>query len=123
LTPSGFHGAIVAADGDATIKTSVIDLVRNYHWPQGFSGRALRNSFVARWHGRETALTDPAVNPSENERYWSAFSAGDADNAGVFMGEAAGLIHDVAPAAAIIEQMTTQAHGLLSSAGRFAVAD
>jgi len=119
LTPAGFHQAIIGADGDATVKTSVIDLVRNYHWPEGFSGRALRNSFVARWHGRETTLTDPAVNPSENERYWSAFSAGDADNAGVFMGEAAGLIHDIAPAAEIIEQMVTQAHGLLRNAGRF----
>src|SRR3954468_18460289 len=117
LTPSGFHDAIIAADGDATIKTSVIDLVRNYHWPSEFSGRALRNRFVARWHGRENTLTDPAVNPSENERYWRAFSDGDADNAGVFMGEAAGLIHEIAPAAAIIEQMTAQAYGLLSNAG------
>ena len=41
LTPSGFHDAIIAADGDATVKTSVIDLVRNYHWPDEFSGRAL----------------------------------------------------------------------------------
>src|SRR3954466_418664 len=117
LTPHGFHNAILAADGDATIKTRVIDLVRNYHWPHEFSGRALRNGFVTRWHGRESALTDPS-NASENERYWTAFRAGDADNAGVFMGEAAGLIHDIRPAAEIIEQMVAQAHALLSSAGR-----
>jgi nitronate monooxygenase len=119
LTPHGFHDAILAADGDATVKTSVIDLVRNYPWPDEFSGRALKNDFVTRWHGRENALTDASTIASETERYWAAFSAGDADNAGVFMGEAAGLIHDIAPAAEIIERMVAQAHGLLRNAGRF----
>jgi nitronate monooxygenase len=97
----------------------VIDLVRNYHWPSEFSGRALQNGFVTRWHGRENALTDPSNIASENERYWAAFSSGDADNAGVFMGEAAGLIHDIRPAAEIIEQMVAQAHGRLRHAGQF----
>src|SRR3954471_10101605 len=121
LTPPGFHDAIIAADGDATVKTSVIDLVRNYHWPDAFSGRALRNGFVTRWHGREAALTDAATAGSETERYWAAFTSGDADNAGVFMGEAAGLIHDIAPAGQIIEEMVAEAHGLLRNAGQFAV--
>jgi nitronate monooxygenase len=119
LTPLGFHDAIIAADGDATIKTSVIDLVRNYHWPDEFSGRALKNGFVTKWHGRENALTDSASSASETERYWAAFASGDADNAGVFMGEAVGLIHDVQPAARLMEQMVAQAHGLLRNAGRF----
>jgi nitronate monooxygenase len=121
LTPSGFHDAIIAADGDATIKTGVIDLVRNYHWPSDFSGRALRNGFVTRWHGREDALTDPSIGASETERYWAAFTSGDADNAGVFMGEAVGLIHDIQPAADIIEHMVGQAHALLRHAGQFAL--
>src|SRR3954471_1932237 len=119
LTPAGFHGAIIAADGDATVKTKVIDLVRNYHWPDEFSGRALRNGFVTKWHGREHALVDSTVDESETERYWAAFTSGDANNAGVFMGEAAGLIHDVRPAAEIMEAMIAQAHGLLRHAGQF----
>lgn len=123
LTPLGFHDAIVAADGDATIKTSVIDLVRNYHWPSDFSGRALNNGFVAKWHGHEDALTDPSTIASETERYWTAFTSGDAYNAGVFMGEAVGLIHDIRPAGQIIEQMVAQAHELLRHAGRFVLSD
>jgi nitronate monooxygenase len=119
LTPHGFHDAIIAADGDATIKTTVIDLARNYYWPDEFSGRALNNGFVAKWHGRENALTDSSINASETERYWAAFMSGDADNAGVFMGEAVGLIHDIRPAGQIIEAMVAQAHGLLSNASRF----
>jgi hypothetical protein len=35
------------------------------------------------------------------------------------MGEAVGLIHDVRPAAHIIEAMVAQAHGLLRHAGQF----
>jgi nitronate monooxygenase len=119
LTPPGFHDAIIAADGDATVKTRVIDLVRNYHWPDEFSGRALKNSFVTKWHGHENALADSTIHGSETERYWAAFTSGDADNAGVFMGEAAGLIHDVQSAAQIIEQMVAQAHGRLCHAGDF----
>jgi nitronate monooxygenase len=96
------------------------DPVRNYHLPSDFSGRALRNGFVTRWHGLEDVLTASSNIASETEPYWAAFTSGDADNAGVFMGEAAGLIHDIQPAAQILEQMVTQAHGLLHHAGMFA---
>jgi nitronate monooxygenase len=118
-TPKGFHAAIVAADGDATIKTTVIDIVRNYEWPGGeFNIRALRNRFVAAWHGRESELAEPATNAAENERYWRAFHSGDADNAGVLIGEAAGLISDIKPAAVIIDDMVAEAERLLKRGPR-----
>jgi nitronate monooxygenase len=101
----------------------VIDLVRNYHWPNEFSGRALKNSFVGKWHGREKALADASIQGSETERYWTAFTSGDADNAGVFMGEAVGLIHDVQPVAEIIERMVAEAHGRLRHAGQFVLSE
>jgi nitronate monooxygenase len=118
-TPQGFHQAIVAADGDATIKTTVIDIVRNYEWPgEEFSIRALRNRFVTAWHGREGVLAEPATNAAENERYWKAFHSGDADNAGVVMGEAAGLIRDIQPAGRIVMDMVSQAERLLGEGPR-----
>ena len=113
-TPPGFHDAIVAADGDATIKTTVIDIVRNYDWPDPeFSGRALKNRFVNSWHGRESVLAETAINAVEKKSYWHAFRSGDANNTGVFMGEAAGLIRDVRPADRILEEMVMQAERLL----------
>lgn len=114
-TPKGFHDAIVAADGDATIKTTVIDVVRGYDWSSEFSGRALRNPFVTQWHGREGSLAEPQTNATARERYWQAFHSGDADNTGVFMGEAAGLIRDIRPAADILEEMVGQAESLLGA--------
>ncbi|MCC7347609.1 MAG: nitronate monooxygenase, partial [Variibacter sp.] len=84
LTPPRVRAAIVAADGDATVRTHALDAVRNIAWPQGFDGRALKTRFVQEWHGREQALAEPAVNARENARYWQAFHAGDVDNTGVF---------------------------------------
>jgi nitronate monooxygenase len=113
--PPAFRQAIVTADGDSTVRTAVIDIVRKYDWP-GFDGRALRNRFVNSWHGREGELANPATNDDENERYWNAVRSGDADNAGVFAGEAAGLIRDVQPAARIVTDMVAQAERLLGKA-------
>lgn len=110
-----FQQAITAADGDSTIKTTVIDVVRNYEWPgQEFSGRALKNRFVTSWHGREAMLAEAKTNAAENERYWNAFRSGDVDNTGVFVGEAAGLIGDVQSASRILEDMVKQAEHLLA---------
>lgn len=119
LAPDGFRAAIVAADGDATIKTSVIDAVRRLDWPGEFSGRALRTRFVMEWQGREQALAEPATNARESERYWRAFRSGEVDDTGVFVGEAAGLIHDVRPVGRIVEAMVAEAElALTRTAGR-----
>jgi nitronate monooxygenase len=48
---------IVAAEGGQTQRTRVFDVVCNYEWPEGYTGRALRNPFVERWDGREDDLT------------------------------------------------------------------
>ena len=119
VVPASFHEAIIAADGDATIKTTVIDIVRKYEWPGGeFEVRALANRFVDAWHGREALLAEPATNAVENERFWRAFHLGDADNAGVLVGEAAGLIRDVRPAAAILDEIVAEAERLLGEIPR-----
>jgi nitronate monooxygenase len=114
-TPKGFQPAIMAADGDSTIKTTVIDIVRNYDWPGEFNIRALKNHFVSAWHGHESSLREAPTHAVEKERYLSAFNSGDAENAGVIVGEAAGLIREVWSAERILEGMVAQAEGLLRS--------
>jgi nitronate monooxygenase len=68
LTPPGFLDAILAADGDATVKTQVLDVVRNYDWPSGIIGRALNTRFVADWQGPEEALAEPRAQAADAER-------------------------------------------------------
>ena len=62
-------------------------------------------------HGREREL-EKSIDV-EFERFWDAFSAGDADNSGVLMGEVSGIIQDAPPAAQIIRKMIAQASALL----------
>ena len=115
--PEGFRRAIIAADGDATMKSRSVDVARKRYWPNPeFVVRTLKNGFVNRWHGREAEL-EKAIDV-EYERFWSAFAAGDADNSGVLMGEVSGIIRDAPPAARIVEEMVAQACRVLGSVPR-----
>ena len=103
---------IVTAEGDATTRTSVFDIVRGYHWPQEFTGRAIRNAFLDRWHGHETELT--AGLAAEAPRYKDAAARGETDTIVMFAGEAVDLIHDLPPAADIVTRIAADAEALLS---------
>jgi nitronate monooxygenase len=119
--PEGFRQAIIGADGDSTMKSNSVDVVRKRYWPNPeFVVRVLRNRFVNQWHGREREI-EQAIEV-EHERFWHAFRAGDADNSGVLMGEVAGLIDDAPPAAQIIARMVDQACRLLGPQSQRVVA-
>lgn len=109
--------AMLAADGDATVKTRVLDVVRQYDWPREITGRALRNMFVNDWHGRDAELAEPGTQAREFKRYISARDAGDADNTGLFLGEAVGLMRDIQPAATIIARIVEEAERVLRLEG------
>ena len=118
--PEGFRQAIIRADGDATMKSTSVDIARKRYWPNPeFVIRVLKNSFVAKWHGREREM-EKAIDV-EYERFWAAFKAGDADNSGVLMGEVSGIIQDAPPATQIVEKMIAQACQLLGSHSRYVV--
>src|SRR5579884_4182224 len=95
----------VAASGDQTIRTTVVDIVRGLAWPAGFTARVVKNRFVEEWHGREADLSEPARREQERQRYFSAMESGDAENTGVWIGEAAGLIHELEPAARLVQRI------------------
>lgn len=105
--------AMLKADGDATIKTRALDVVRKYDWPREITGRALRNKFVNDWHERDAELAVPETQAREFKRYTDARDNGDPDNAGLFLGEAVGLIADTQPAATIIERIVQEAERAL----------
>jgi NAD(P)H-dependent flavin oxidoreductase YrpB (nitropropane dioxygenase family) len=51
-------------------------------------------------------------------RYVSAMQNGDPANTGVWVGEAAGLIHEVRPAADLLQSMVGDAERLLGATAR-----
>jgi nitronate monooxygenase len=111
LAPRGHREAGVAANGDASLRTSVVDVIRQLDWPPGFTIRVGRNAFTDRWHGRDAALR--AELDEEVPRYQAALASGDAVNSAPVFGEAAGLIRTIEPAGAIVAGMIEEAVAVL----------
>jgi nitronate monooxygenase len=109
------HGAakarLVEGGGDATLRTTVFDLVRGLDWPARFTGRALANRLSESWHGREAELQ--TRHAEERERYAAAAELGDVSRAVVWASEAVDLIHDLPSASAIVERMVREAGAAL----------
>jgi nitronate monooxygenase len=108
------HAAALAATGDDTIRSQVMDLARKLDWPARYTARVLRNAFIERWHGREGELA--AVADEEAAKYRKAWAEGDPEGSNTFVGEAAGLIHAIEPARIIIKRMAGEAERRISAA-------
>lgn len=106
---------VVAADGDATVRTRVYDIAKRKDWPQDYTGRLLRNDFITAWHGREEALR--AATEDHKAQVEEAYRDGDYDMANVTVGEAVGLVHDLPPAAALTRRIAAQAEQVLARLG------
>ena len=103
---------ICAATSGSSVRSIIFDLSRNNVWPAPFDGRALINDHARRWIGREVELLQN-VHAVAAE-YAAAKAAGNFDIAAVIAGEAVGLIHDIPPAAEIVDRIVTEADQLLS---------
>lgn len=112
---------IVSAHGDGTRRTRVFDVVRGYAWPGKYTGRALRNRFLERWHEREDELAK--VLYAERGAYQAAAREGDCDTAVVWAGEAVDMIHSIEGAAALVRQISTEAQARLESGLHLVQAD
>jgi len=116
LVHANMHSAALSATGDDTIRSCVMDIARKLEWPERFSCRVLKNPFTDRWHGHETELAASA--DVEAVKWRKAWAEGDIDVANTFVGEAAGLIHAIEPAATILDRLVNEAEALLTGAGR-----
>lgn len=116
LVHSNQHAAAIAATGDDTVRQSVTDIARGYDWPGRFNIRVVRNGFIDQWIGQEHDMR--AAGAPERERYAAAVTAGDPAVAAAIAGEAAGLIHTIEPAGAIVARMVAEAEALLGGGWR-----
>ena len=107
-----FKQAVVDSDGHDTFLTEIPDIARNTVWP-GAMARSRRNGFIERWVGREWELR--ARQPEAAAALQKATETGDADNAALLIGQDAGLIRDIPPAAAIVERIVAEAEALLKN--------
>ncbi len=106
--PSGASARAKAATASRGI---IFDLSRNNVWPAPFNGRCLINDHARRWMGREIELLQNVKAVAAD--YAAARAAGNFDIAAVIAGEAVGLIHDIPPAAEIVDRIVTEADQIL----------
>lgn len=111
LVPTGFQTAALAADGDATTRGSAPDAARSLDWPAPFTIRTLRSRFTDRWAANPQDLR---ADPAARAAWAAAQAAGDARSGSPVAGEAIGLIHDIAPAATLLQRITAEAEQRLS---------
>lgn len=106
---------VVAAAGADTCRTTVFDTIRR-PWPDGHTISVLRNQFTSRWHGAEDEL-QRNIEPATAE-FRQALIDRNYEIANVTVGQAAGLVRSVLPAAEIVRRMVDDAAAILASVPR-----
>jgi nitronate monooxygenase len=114
LVHPNFHAAAIAATGDDTMRSSIMDVARKLDWPTRFTARVLKNAFTERWKDDVAGLV--AVAETEIPLWQEALVSGDATRANAFVGEATGLLQDIRPAADLIHEITQETVALLARA-------
>jgi nitronate monooxygenase len=94
---------LLQAGESSTVLTRVFDLVQGIPWPSQYPGRALRNRFAERWHGREADL-EAAIGEAKPE-YEAARRRADYETLVVYASEAAAQIVELVPAAALVRRI------------------
>jgi nitronate monooxygenase len=108
---SNFQQAALARDGDGTVRGLTVDIAWGMDFPPEFTGRVLRNALTERWYGREAEHREQAEGLRQD--YFAALAGGDANEGGINVGEAIGLMDRVLPATSIVADIATEAEMLL----------
>lgn len=109
-----YKQAIIASNGDDTIVTTIGDTLSGRDWP-GAWARLRRTRFVEEWLGREPELR------RRRDAAWARLEEADAsdpDYGLMWIGQSAGLIDEVLPAAEVVRRIVAEAEAALASAAQ-----
>lgn len=106
-----YKARVVSASGADTSLTDVFDIASGMPWPEGVSGRAIRNQFVARWHGREEELRTWAE--THRDEYFALAPEHETDEHAIWAGEAASFVTGIEHAADVVRHLVTDATDVL----------
>jgi NAD(P)H-dependent flavin oxidoreductase YrpB (nitropropane dioxygenase family) len=110
--PDSYKQAICASDGHDTLLTELPDVIGGAVWPGAFA-RVLRTPFVQEWLGREGEVRRRRAEL--RQRLAHARQTGEVANSAPYVGQDAGLIESIEPAADIVRRIVHQAEALLST--------
>lgn len=112
LAAPGAKTQAIHTNGDGTARSEVFDILRRKNWPAPYDFRAIRNDLH---RALENDITGFKTNPdAARADYDAGVKAGDFTRAHATVGEAVGLIADVATARDLIRRITQEAHSLLT---------
>jgi nitronate monooxygenase len=106
-----YKARVIASTGDDTVLTDVFDIATGMPWPDGVSGRAIRNQFVERWENRENELRTWAVE--HRDEYRQLGPEVETAEKAVWAGEAASFVTRVESAADVVRDLATDAANIL----------
>lgn len=109
-----YKDAIVASDGADTVVTTLSDSLSGRDWP-GAWARLKRTRFVEQWLGREPELRRRRADLWEQV---ATFQEENADDGLMWMGQSAGLIDTVKPAAEVVQEIVADAEEIIAALAR-----
>ena len=109
--PQAFKERIVQSDGQDSTFTSLYDLLGNTPWPEGIGGRVFRNRFVREWDGRDAEVLAHREELATDVA--AARAREDTEIATVYLGQGAGQVNNIRPAAEVVREICNAAEGVL----------
>jgi nitronate monooxygenase len=109
--PDHVKQRIVESDGQDTIHSQIYDIMSGAAWPEGIGGRCQANSFTREWAGREEELRERREDLLPRLRQGQQLR--DPDFETVWMGQSAGMVTAIRPAAEVISSICEHAEVLL----------
>ena len=108
--PDVYKERVVQSDGEDTIFTKVYDLIDGLPWPEGIGARVYASQFVREWDGRDSEIVEQ--REALREKISAAYRK-DPEIAAVYMGESAGDVDCIRPAAELLAEICEGAEELL----------
>ena len=109
--PDTFKERVILSDGQDTTFTRLYDLLGTRPWPEGIAGRVYRNRLVREWDGRDAEILAHREELASDVA--AARAQADTDASAVYMGQGAGHINAIRPAADVMKDICEGAEAIL----------
>ena len=109
--PDAFKERILQSDGQDTAFTRLYDLLGTRPWPEGIAGRVYRNRLVRQWDGRDAEVLARREELASDVA--DARARHDTEISAVYMGQGAGHVTAIRPAAEVVREICAAAEQVL----------
>ena len=112
--PDTFKEQILSSDGQDTVFTRFYDLLGPRPWPEGIAGRVYNNRLVREWDGRDAEILAHREELATDVA--AARARQDPEMSSVYMGQGAGQVRAIRPAAEVVREICRGAEARLRAA-------